>query len=155
MQLFRQFPNGLAETRADDQTGRDVARIMRKKHDPGGSEAQQPGPYQWLDVSRCKARQRTRNRPQMHRMSGWKRIPRIARAGNTMPRPMHKCSIRAFTVDQDLEHMRQQASDRYAEHHAVGFVTDLFGLGAELGSEPEQADQTQQYFFIRQPGHNL
>jgi hypothetical protein len=68
---------------------------------------------------------------------------------------MHECSIRAFTVDQDLEHIRQQASDRCAEHHAVGFVTDLFGLEAELGGEPEQADQTQQYFFIRQPGHNL
>jgi hypothetical protein len=39
MQLFREFPNGLAETRTDDQTGRDIARIMRKKHDPCGSEA--------------------------------------------------------------------------------------------------------------------
>jgi hypothetical protein len=29
MQLFREFPNGLAETRADDQTGRDIARIIR------------------------------------------------------------------------------------------------------------------------------
>jgi hypothetical protein len=29
MQLFREFPNGLAETRADYQTGRDIARAIR------------------------------------------------------------------------------------------------------------------------------
>jgi len=44
MQLFRQFPNGLAEARADDQTGSDIVRVMRKKHDPCGSEAQQADP---------------------------------------------------------------------------------------------------------------
>jgi hypothetical protein len=48
MQLFRQFPNGLAEARADDQTGSDIVRVMRKKHDPCGSEAQQADPNQWL-----------------------------------------------------------------------------------------------------------
>jgi hypothetical protein len=44
----RQFPNGLAEARADDQTGSDIVRVMRKKHDPCGSEAQQADPNQWL-----------------------------------------------------------------------------------------------------------